>query len=538
MSSVTIEPSQYEFHALKDEYQFSAEARDQNGNLLSVDSISWSAQETNVATVDSAGRVTALSNGQTAIAASVGGVADTAEVIVDQVVATVSVTPSSDTLSTGSQTQLKAIPADSNGHEVTNATIRNWTSSDSSVATVDSTGLVEAISAGQATVTARFDGMQGRSGIHVHLTFSSVSVGQKHTCGLSDSGKAYCWGNDDAGQIGDGDNGGQTARPAPVSGGRTYADLTAGSAFSCAVASSGSTYCWGTNRDGYLGTGSDSEYKVPTQISSDPGFSQLSAGHQHTCGLTASGEAYCWGRGDLGQRGSGTASGGSPTAVSTSLTFNVIVAGQHHTCALTGSGDAYCWGYNEYGEVGDGTTEQRNQPVAVSGDHQFTEIAAGGKHTCALTDSGKAYCWGYGGSGQLGTDDTLHVQSPASVQTTVRFKDLYAGDLHTCGVSQDDMLYCWGNNALGRTGIGDGLAQDICKGGDTGCLLTPTQILKSETFSKAGRNGEYAHSCAVATDGRAYCWGHNEWGQVGDGTDGFGNRAYRPVPVVPPKEYK
>ena len=146
------------------------------------------------------------------------------------------------------------------------------------------------------------------------------------------------------------------------------------------------------------------------------------------------------------------------------LTFKTVSAGKLHTCALDSTGQAYCWGRNSDGQLGDGSTNTSNVPVPVSGP-PFIAIAAGTSHTCGLTSAGVLYCWGKNDKGQLGTGNTASINSPTAVAGGLQFASVSVGENHTCGVTKDPvtlspspLVYCWGDNQFGQ--LGDGTLTD------------------------------------------------------------------------------
>jgi alpha-tubulin suppressor-like RCC1 family protein len=158
------------------------------------------------------------------------------------------------------------------------------------------------------------------------------------------------------------------------------ATLVGGDRHTCGLTSAGAAYCWGDNSYGQLGTttntGTDTPNPTPTAVSVPSGvtFVSLEAGVYHTCGLTSAGAAYCWGDSGNGQLGNGTTTGSSaPVAVSApeGVTFAGLAAGSYHNCGVTSAGAAYCWGFNGYGQLGDGTTTSRATPTAVTAGLTF-----------------------------------------------------------------------------------------------------------------------------------------------------------------------
>lgn len=291
------------------------------------------------------------------------------------------------------------------------------------------------------------------------LTFTAISRGFSHTCGVSTDGAGYCWGDNFNGQLGDG---GTTASSVPVkvTGGLTFSAVSAGVYHACGLTAAGAIYCWGNNYDGQLGNGTTSYVNSsPIRVSGDSSFVAVGAGDQYTCGLTAIGAAYCWGRNAYGRLGTGdTTSSMVPVPVSGGLRFTALSAGYFHVCGLTHEGAAYCWGGNFTGELGNGTSEASTTPVAVAGGLTFETISAGQWATCGVTTGGTAYCWGFNGYGQLGNATvplTLAANAtPVPVSGGLTFATISTGYLHTCGVTTQGEAYCWGDNSEGELGDG------------------------------------------------------------------------------------
>ena len=146
---------------------------------------------------------------------------------------------------------------------------------------------------------------------------------------------------------------------------------------------------------------------IPALVSGGLSFASVSAGDRQTCGLTAASEAYCWGYNYAGQLGDGTTTTRlTPTLVSGGLSFASVSQAvlNDYACGVETAGAAYCWGWNGNGQLGDGTTTQRLIPTLVSGGLSFASLSQGTFHVCALTPAGDAYCWGNNSSGQLGND--------------------------------------------------------------------------------------------------------------------------------------
>ena len=289
------------------------------------------------------------------------------------------------------------------------------------------------------------------------VSFVSVATGAKHTCGLTNLGAAYCWGLGANGRLGD-NTYLDRYLPVPVQQGAVvFTSLTVGNAHTCGLTSLGAAYCWGYNGLGQLGDNSTSQRPAPVAVQQGAvTFTSIAAGRNFTCGLTSAGATYCWGFNGNGQLGDNTTTQRlTPVAVQQgATTFASIAAGENHACGITSGGAGYCWGYNGAGQLGDNSTTQRLTPVTVQqGAVTFASITAGGLQTCGLTNTGAGYCWGDNGSGRLGDNTTTRRLTPVAVQQgAVTFASIAAGAAHACGLTSAGMSYCWGNNGEGQVG--------------------------------------------------------------------------------------
>ena len=297
--------------------------------------------------------------------------------------------------------------------------------------------------------------------------------------------------------------------------------ISAGSGMSCGLAVSGAAFCWGSNVVGQLGDGTIVGRYDPRPVAGGLTFREISTGFSHACGLTTAGQAYCWGLNTDGQLGDGTTTPRpSPVRVAGGLTFIEISAGRLHTCGLTASGVAYCWGDNYWSALGDGTSTDRSTPTKVSG-RIFSQISAGGYHTCGLVSSGLAYCWGYNLEGQLGTGTTTSYKAPVTAvlgSAGLGFAQISAGDRHTCALTSAGAAYCWGHDNVFQ--LGDGVPH--------GFLTSPVAVGGGHVYAQI-RAGDM-HTCAVTVSGAGHCWGNNQYGQLGNGTaDNIGHIPYAVV---------
>ena len=149
------------------------------------------------------------------------------------------------------------------------------------------------------------------------LSFIALASGNAHACAVTTSRAAYCWGFGGDGQFGNGSTTDSADSPIPVavSGGLSFTVLAGGDGHTCGLTTSGSAYCWGSNSFGQLGDGSTTDSYIPVAVSGGLSFTTLASGYNHTCALASSGAAYCWGYNGYGQLGNGSTSSSSPVTV-------------------------------------------------------------------------------------------------------------------------------------------------------------------------------------------------------------------------------
>ncbi len=213
--------------------------------------------------------------------------------------------------------------------------------------------------------------------------FASVTAGGNHTCGLTTGGAAFCWGENGAGELGNGSAVGPEAcaairgtalpcsqEPVAVAGAITFSELSAGGEYTCGLTASGAAHCWGLLALLYPYS------PFPVAVAGGFTFFAVSVGNSHACGVSTGGLLYCWGSNDYGQLGNGSTSDSRvPVPVTGGLAFSAVSAGDAttdggHTCGLTAGGEAYCWGANPFGELGNGSTESSSVPLPVLGSER------------------------------------------------------------------------------------------------------------------------------------------------------------------------
>jgi alpha-tubulin suppressor-like RCC1 family protein len=341
------------------------------------------------------------------------------------------------------------------------------------------------------------------------LTFRLVTTAGQHSCGVTTDSRAYCWGSNSHGELGDGTTTIRT-RPVAVAGGLRFASVSAGDAFTCGVTTGQKGYCWGWNDAGQLGDGTTTNRLRPVAVKGGLLFRQIRPGSHFTCGATTSDKGYCWGSNENGKLGIGVFGGRRlvPSLVIGSILFQRVIAGGSHACGLTRSARALCWGGGNVGQIGDGKIVLgRASPRLVAGGLTFTHLATGEAHTCAVTTGKLAYCWGDNELGALGDGTITNRSVPTRVAGGDHYKALSTLSHHTCGITSLDEVQCWGNNIFGQVG-----------NNRLSAFRFPTEVTGGLRFSSLSGGIAAYHTCGIVLSGATYCWGGNNSGQLGDGT--------------------
>lgn len=513
-----------------DVFQMSAAVLDSNQVAVGNASIQWSTSDASVVTVDANGLVTAAGPGSAEITVQSGSVADTAaaSVLTPGLVARPVASGNSFTCDIDAQGGARCWGRNNWG-QLGDGTTRNRAlpaAISGGIPLLSVTAGIEhacgLTPSGEAYCWGRNHEGQIGSGSTTpnELTpvavvgghrFRDIAAGYHFTCGLTLENRVFCWGTDQQGRLGIGGGSGTRSSPVEVSGGRTYVALDIGGSNACAIGSDQTTYCWGTA----VVPSSVSPANVPTAISGGLGFTSISVGPTHACAVDTQQDIYCWGD---DSHGLGGAQSRSPTTpVEGFQSWVSVDAGRWFSCGRSDQGTSFCWGNNDDGRLGSGTRIWTSSPQLVTGGIDFTSMALGENHACAQSVSGDTYCWGYRGDGSVG-DGLMafgplpsQVQSPAMSAVSVR-------SAHGCAIATSGQGYCWGSNRQGQ--LGDGTLVD---------RLSPTPIALGESLDQVAVSSEGSHSCAVTTAGQGYCWGWNDFGQLGDST---GARRLVPTPIA------
>jgi alpha-tubulin suppressor-like RCC1 family protein len=486
--------------------------------------VTWRTNDERIATVDSTGLLTGVREGLVIIHARTddGMTAhSTVKVVTPRTVVAVRLARDTASLQMGHTVQLSAVAYNVHG-EVLDTPLTYAEDNPWAAYANQQTGLVRATHPGTTRIHVGRDWGQDTAYIATlpgpEVRWRSVSTAAGHTCGVSTDNKGYCWGHNGAGQLGFGQvtTYGEML-PVGVAGGIAFTRIDGGRWFTCGLSTGGQAWCWGDGYYGQLGDGLEGisgGVPSPQAVRGGHTFTQISAGFEHACALDGAGKAWCWGNNTYGQLGNDeqVVVMGEPVPVEVvgGLTFTRISAGRDATCAITPDNALYCWGDNEVGQLGDGKGAPGlmvPRPVPAGGGKRYRDIAVGDSHVCGITTAGEAFCWGQDHSGELGTGVAeVSDDVPMKVATTQTFTDIGVGSYHTCAVATDGVAWCWGFNRVGQLGRGEKES------------FAPNPVprpVRSAVRFAGSIEGGFQHTCAIGADAKAYCWGADFHGEGG-----------------------
>lgn len=344
---------------------------------------------------------------------------------------------------------------------------------------------------------------------------SAIAVGGYHSCVLRPTDSVTCWGRNGDGQLGAGTTSFASA-PVSVTGSAAFVALAAGTGFTCGIDASGAVRCWGANAHGELGIGSLTPTAAPdAEVQGLTGVKAINAVAYSVCALKDNGSVWCWGDdvdNTLGDDSNPvscesenyvdpiTCPVTTPQPASVSgviqlargLPRSTATGGANRSCVVRGDDAIWCWG------PGSPSPDQTIPSVS--------SLAAGAGFTCAAKADGIVSC--FGGSnlyGQLGNGTTT---APAEGISDVMLPPavmLAAGKYTACAVLADRTAMCWGDNADGQLGAGSSLPYST----------TPLAVVGLDEIVSIAVSPR--HACALRADDTVWCWGSNQYGQLGGG---------------------
>jgi alpha-tubulin suppressor-like RCC1 family protein len=506
-----------------------------NGSPGTQSLIAYSTSAPAVATVDGKGMVTAIAAGTSTISAQVGSLHDEVAVTVSWApITTITFGRDTATLLLDDSLSTSVVVTNSHNKPSPNAVV-TYSSSSAGVATVDANGRIRTFATGLATITATVENLHSNINVNVVPHFTLIASGSQHTCGITGTQRLYCWGSDANGNLGAGTStsgcvqiyGGCSLVPIPVTGADRFVSVTAGEFHTCALTSTGVAYCWGGNYYGQVGTGAiGGEIRVPTAVVGGHVFRSISAGRMHTCGIDTSGDAWCWGWDVWGQLGAGATApdrcnffftnepcSDTPLKVAGPVRFAEVMGSEKQSCGRALSGAAYCWGAEVTGTEGTDCQFGQNAnctrtPLLQVGGTIFQRVGMGGVYRCGQKSDGVLWCWGADYYGSFGNGTA----SPYSPDTATRaaggksYSQITFGSGHMCGLN-GTAVECWGQNYYGQGGGPIGSDR-----------YNPGPINGGMNFVSVFSGSNAFTNCGISPAGRAYCWGENDLGQLGNGT--------------------
>lgn len=512
--------------------QLEAKAFDAEDAELSDVEIEWTTEDEKLATVDSAGLVTSLRPGEVTITATAGDKSAKATLtITESTVESFELGAATTEVPLDGSVTLVVTIKDDEGFELLRDI--DFTSDDESKAVVDEDGKVSGVDLGEATITAKLGDLEESIDLSVVLRFSRIFASSDNTCGLTPIGRAFCWGGNGAGQLGNGDESGEP-KAAPV---RVAVDppvffqtLALGDRHACGLTHDEKVWCWGSNSSGQLGKtpGSPTSSATPEELS-DRSYKKLTSMTDGLCGLDANGHAHCWGysSGDMELGDPDViAPSASPVAVATPdgetepLAFTELRHGQFHSCGSTNDGRLFCWGRNVDGQLGNNSTVSVAVPVQILSSKKVIDFELGDAFTCAVQEGDNTWCWGNNHRYQVAVDPEPTWPVPVLSFRPNEFvpQSFGFGAMHACAIDKDHRAHCWGNN--GALQLGRETGAEIRAGID--------EVEGGHRFTSIVAGS--SHTCGLSQDGKTYCWGKNNSGQLGQGTIDDGGA--EPTPIV------
>ena len=294
---------------------------------------------------------------------------------------------------------------------------------------------------------------QAASSVPGTASWTVPAAGERHSCGLDASGRVWCWGANDSGQLGTGDQAASTT-PRTVELPSVALDLRTLFGHTCAALADATLWCWGANVEGQLGQGDQypgQDQPLPVQVGTNRDWTFVATGQGHSCGIRAPGTLFCWGRntdGELGQGGTQDVELRSPTQVGSDSDWVEVACGQNQTCARKANGHLFCWGAEVSGALGVGDVAEHDSPTEVPAISDWVLASTNTFHTCGLRTSGQIWCAGRDSEGQLGTPDRADAtpnMQPADPNGG--WVDVKTGRFFTCGRKGDGTVWCLGRNA-------------------------------------------------------------------------------------------
>ncbi len=325
------------------------------------------------------------------------------------------------------------------------------------------------------------------------LPFTSISTAYTHGCGIATDSTARCWT--------------WRMQPGAVPGGLKLVQLASGNYHDCGVTADSSAYCWLYNC-GYSPDVVCNDPPVPAVLAAGTKFTEVAAGGDNeSCGLAAGGAVFCWYVDRDAVRSPVIVPGGTTfltVAVGSGAPPSPIQQGSQYGCGIAADSSGQCWGFRRAIQ-GNQLIVETSVPTPVPGGLKYISLDTWGGHVCGIAVGGSAYCW------------TPPDVAPVLVPGGGNYTSVYADYWSNCALDATGAAACWGRNLDGELGIGSAGIQS----------RVPVPVLGGHAFTTMAM--EMDHTCGLATDSTAYCWGSNSSGMLGTGDTAWSTQ---PVPVA------
>jgi len=325
-----------------------------------------------------------------------------------------------------------------------------------------------------------------------------IAASGDHTCARAADGSVSCWGRGENGELGvlplqtrcqiatRMELCSTTPRKLAIS---QVTALGLGGFHSFATTST-SAYCWGLNAFGEYGNGMLVDATPTVAVAQRAGARVIDGGIFHTCSL-ANGSVSCSGKNTAGEVGNNMV---VPESTATNVLQNAttLAAGAYSTCEIDTQKQRSCRVRNDYKQI-DASQAARLSPTLVAGISDAAQVAVGVDHICVVRGDRTGICWGSNASGQLGNGQVMggpQSQVPVGIDDLV---ELSAEGYHTCGRDLAGTVWCFGD----------------------GYTPTPTKVSLARPAIALTTGAR--HDCAVTDDGAVWCWGAQDYGQLGNG---------------------
>ena len=283
------------------------------------------------------------------------------------------------------------------------------------------------------------------------------------------------------------------------------------------------------------------------------GWAQLALGRNFTCGLRTDGVVECWGQNnfrygiEVPNQQSATISTTTPVVIAGATNVAELKAGEGHACVRKTDGTLWCWGQGGRGQLGNGATANSSVAVQVAGLSLVSKFSVGRQTTCAsgkVTGTTGLYCWGANAvrsvnaspsAGRLGNGMVAHASVPTAVDmsqmaaSNQTVRAIAVGGYHVCAAMSDNRVWCWGHAQYGNLGNNQSSLSSLAPVlVDLSQITIPTGVTIDEVVAGTSYRSRNS-TCMRLSDGVLYCWGLNTDGQAGTGSPGDKLRPDVPV---------